>query len=342
MPAREQWRWDMSSKPNVVVEKSTWKSIEAAHGRIAPRIHRTPVLRSATLDAMCGAELFFKCENLQKTGSFKIRGATNAIFSLTNSEAARGIVTPSSGNHGAAVACAAGWRGVPAWIVMPENAPAVKCRAVEAYGGKISFCAPRISARNEVTARIQAETGAVLIHPYDDDRIIAGQATAAKELLEEIEVLDALLTPVSGGGLLSGSALSAKHIRPAIRVYGCEPAKADDAYQSLQTGTLHVLESSDTIADGLRASLAARTFAILQKHLSGIFLVSEEEIITAMALIWERLKVITEPSSAIALAPLLKREVIDSISSDAPRARRLRIGIILSGGNVDLRSLPFH
>jgi threonine dehydratase len=331
----------MSSKPNVVVEKSTWKSIEAAHARIAPRIHRTPVLRSATLDAMCGAELFFKCENLQKTGSFKIRGATNAIFSLANSEAARGIVTPSSGNHGAAVACAAGWRGVPAWIVMPKNAPAVKCRAVEAYGGKITFCEPRISARNEAAARIQAETGAVLIHPYDDDRIIAGQATAAKEFLEEIEALDALLTPVSGGGLLSGSALSAKHIRPAIRVYGCEPAKADDAYQSLQTGTLHSMESSDTIADGLRASLAARTFAILQKHLSGIFLVSEEEIISAMALIWERLKVITEPSSAIALAPLLKREVIDSISRAAPRAR-LRIGIILSGGNVDLRTLPFH
>jgi threonine dehydratase len=332
----------MSSKPSAVVEKSTWKSIAAAHARIAPRIHRTPVLRSATLDAMCGAELFFKCENLQKTGSFKIRGATNAIFSLTNSEAARGIVTPSSGNHGAAVACAAGWRGVPAWIVMPKNAPAVKCRAVEAYGGKITFCEPRISARNEATERIQAETGAALIHPYDDDRIIAGQATAAKEFLEEIEALDALLTPVSGGGLLSGSALSAKHIRAEIRVYGCEPAKADDAYQSLQTGTLHSMESSDTIADGLRASLAPRTFAILQKHLSGIFLVSEEEIISAMALIWERLKVITEPSSAIALAPLLKREVIDSISSDAPRARRLRIGIILSGGNVDLRALPFH
>jgi threonine dehydratase len=332
----------MSSKPSAVVEKSTWESIAAAHARIAPRIHRTPVLRSATLDAMCGAELFFKCENLQKTGSFKIRGATNAIFSLTNSEAARGIVTPSSGNHGAAVACAAGWCGVPAWIVMPKNAPAVKCRAVEAYGGKITFCEPRISARNEATARIQAETGAALIHPYDDDRIIAGQATAAKEFLEEIEALDALLTPVSGGGLLSGSALSAKHIRPEIRVYGCEPDKADDAYQSLQTGTLHSMESSDTIADGLRASLAVRTFAILQKHLSGIFLVSEAEIISAMALIWERLKVITEPSSAIVLAPLLKREVIDSISKDVPRVRRLRIGIILSGGNVDLRALPFH
>jgi len=320
----------------------TWQSIEEAHARIAPRIHRTPVLRSATLDAICGAELFFKCENLQKTGSFKIRGATNAIFSLTDAEAARGIVTPSSGNHGAAVACAAAWRGVPAWVVMPKNAPAVKCRAVEAYGGKITFCEPRISARNETAARIQAETGAVLIHPYDDDRIITGQATSAKEFLEEIENLDALLTPVSGGGLLGGSALSAKHMRPEIRVYGCEPAKADDAYQSLQTGQLHSLESSDTIADGLRASLAARTFVILQKHLSGIFLVSEEEIIAAMALIWERLKVITEPSSAIALAPLLKRAVIAPISAGAAHPQRPRIGIILSGGNVDLRVLPFH
>ena len=332
----------MSSERGPTEQMPTWQSIEEAHARIAPRIHRTPVLRSATLDAICGAELFFKCENLQKTGSFKIRGATNAIFSLTDAEAARGIVTPSSGNHGAAVACAAAWRGVPAWVVMPKNAPAVKCRAVEAYGGKITFCEPRISARNETAARIQAETGAVLIHPYDDDRIITGQATSAKEFLEEIENLDALLTPVSGGGLLGGSALSAKHMRPEIRVYGCEPAKADDAYQSLQTGQLHSLESSDTIADGLRASLAARTFVILQKHLSGIFLVSEEEIIAAMALIWERLKVITEPSSAIALAPLLKRAVIAPISAGAAHPQRPRIGIILSGGNVDLRVLPFH
>jgi len=195
---------EMSRETNEVVEKSTWESIAEAHARIVPRIHRTPVLRSATLDALCGAELFFKCENLQKTGSFKIRGATNAIFSLTDAEAARGIVTPSSGNHGAAVARAAAWRGVPAWIVMPKNAPAVKVRAVEAYGGKITFCEPRISARNETAARVQSETGAVLIHPYDDDRIIAGQATAAKELLEEVEALDALLTPVSGGGLLGG------------------------------------------------------------------------------------------------------------------------------------------
>jgi threonine dehydratase len=332
----------MPSEPGKAESTPSWESITEAHARIASRIHRTSVMRSATLDALCGAKLFFKCENLQKTGSFKIRGATNAIFSLTDAEAARGIVTPSSGNHGAAVACAAAWRGVPAWIVMPKNAPAVKCKAVEAYGGKITFCEPRISARNEAAARIQAETGAVLIHPYDDDRIIAGQATAAKEFLEEIESLDALLTPVSGGGLLGGSALSAKHMRPEIKVYGCEPANADDAYQSLKTGILHSLESSDTIADGLRASLAARTFAILRKHLSGIFLVSEEEIVGAMALIWERLKMVTEPSSAIALAPLLKPEVVESIRGGAAGSSVPRIGIVLSGGNVDLRALPFR
>jgi len=332
----------MSSTASSQPQTPTWDAIEAAHMRIAPRIHRTPVLRSATLDAMCGAELFFKCENLQKTGSFKIRGATNAIFSLSDEEASRGIVTHSSGNHAAAVSCAAAWRGIPAWIVMPKNAPAVKCKAVEAYGGKITFCEPKVSARNEAAARIQAETGAVMIHPYDDDRIIAGQATAAKELLEETGELDALLAPVSGGGLLSGSALSAKHMQPEIRVYGCEPAKADDAYRSIETGTLQSLDSSDTIADGLRASLAPRTFAILQKELAGIFLVSEEEIVNAMALIWERLKVVTEPSSAIALAPLLKPETIQLISRDPSHMRKLKIGIILSGGNVDLRCLPFR
>jgi len=332
----------MSSTASSQPQKPAWDAIEAAHARIAPRIHRTPVLRSATLDAMCGAELFFKCENLQKTGSFKIRGATNAIFSLSDEEASRGIVTHSSGNHAAAVSCAAAWRGIPAWIVMPKNAPAVKCKAVEAYGGKITFCEPKVSARNEAAARIQAETGALMIHPYDDDIIIAGQATAAKELLEETGELDALLAPVSGGGLLSGSALSAKHIQPEIRVYGCEPAKADDAYRSIETGTLQSLESSDTIADGLRASLAPRTFAILQKQLAGIFLVSEEEIVYAMALIWERLKVVTEPSSAIAFAPVLKPETIQLISRQCSPAGKLKIGIILSGGNVDLRSLPFR
>ena len=228
----------MSATPTAETSKSTapdWRAICAAHERIAPHIHRTPVLTSASLDQMAGARLFFKCENLQKTGSFKIRGATNTVFSLTAEEVARGVVTHSSGNHAAALAYAARKRGARAWIVMPSNAPPVKVTAVEGYGGQITFCEPTASARAEAAARIERETGAVMVHPYDDDRIIAGQATAAKELLEEIADLDALLAPVSGGGLLSGTALAAKHIRPGIRVIGCEPEKADDAYRSMTT-----------------------------------------------------------------------------------------------------------
>jgi threonine dehydratase len=320
----------------------SWEAILAAHTRIAPRIHRTPVLTSASLDAITGARIFFKCDNFQKTGSFKIRGATNAIFSLSVEEAAHGIVTLSSGNHGAAVACAAAWRGVPAWIVMPKNAPAVKARAIEAYGGRITFCEPKMSSRVEVAARVQAETGAYLIHPYDDDRIIAGQATAAKELLEEVSDLDAVFAPVSGGGLLSGTCLGAKGIRTAVRIFGCEPERADDAYRSLTSGTLQSLESSDTIADGLRASLAPRTFAILRRHVDRILLVSEEEIISAARLVWERMKIIIEPSSAVAIAPLLKPGAVASLNlSNRPDGRAPKLGVILSGGNVDLSSLPW-
>ncbi len=320
----------------------TWQVILEAHARIATRIHRTPVLTSASLDAMAGASLFFKCENLQKTGSFKIRGASNAILSLSEKEAAHGIVTQSSGNHGAAVACAAGWRGVPAFIVMPKNAPAVKVRAIQAYGGEITFCEPKVSSRNEVCARVQSETGAALIHPFDNDEIIAGQATAAKELLEEIPDLDAVFAPVSGGGLLSGTCLGAKGLRPDIRVFGCEPERADDAYRSLSSGTLQSLESSDTIADGLRASLAPRTFAILRDNVERILLASEEELIAAMRMVWERMKIIIEPSSAVAIAPLLKPDAVASL--DLPkRADGMppKLGVIFSGGNVDLTSLPF-
>jgi threonine dehydratase len=320
----------------------TWQAILDAHARIATRIHRTPVLTSASLDAMTRARLFFKCENFQKTGSFKIRGASNAILSLSKEEAAHGIVTQSSGNHGAAVACAAAWRGVPAFIVMPQNAPRVKVRAIEAYGGKITFCEPKVSSRNEVCARVQSETGAALVHPFDNDDIIAGQATAAKELLEDIQDLDAVFAPVSGGGLLSGTCLGAKGLRPDIRVFGCEPERADDAYRSLSSGTLQSLESSDTIADGLRASLAPRTFAILRDNIERILLASEEELIAAMRTIWERMKIIIEPSSAVAIAPLLKPHAVAGL--DLPtRADGMppKLGVIFSGGNVDLSSLPF-
>ena len=319
-----------------------WEAILAAHARIAPRIHRTPILTSTSLDAMTGAQLFFKCENLQKTGSFKIRGASNAILSLTEQEAARGIVTQSSGNHGAAVACAAAWRGVPSWIVMPRNAPAVKARAIESYGGKVVFCEPTVTARKATCDRVQAETGAHLVHPYDDDRIIAGQATAAKELLEEVADLDAVFAPVSGGGLLSGTCLGAKGIRADVRVFGCEPERADDAYRSLTTGTLQLQDSSDTIADGLRASLSPRTFAILRSHVERILLVSEDEIISVARLVWERMKIIIEPSSAVAIAPLLRAGVVASLNlAKRSGGAAPKLGVVFSGGNVDLSSLPW-
>ena len=319
-----------------------WPTIEAAHARIAPLIHRTPVLTSRLLDAMAGARLFFKCENFQKTGSFKIRGASNAIFSMSKEQIAKGIVTLSSGNHGAAVACAAAWRGVPAYIVMPKNTPKVKCQAVENYGGRITFCEPTLTSRAETAARVQAETGATLVHPYDDDRIIAGQATAAKELLEEVHDLDAVFAPVSGGGLLSGTCLGAQGMRPTIVVFGCEPERADDAYRSLTSGVLQSLDASDTIADGLRASLSARTFAILRERVARILLVSEAEIIAATRLVWERMKIIIEPSCAVAIAPLLRAGAVADLRLP-PRADggAPKFGIIFSGGNLDLSSLPF-
>ncbi len=312
-------------------------AIREAHRRIAPHIHRTPVMTSASLDNMAGARLFFKCENLQKTGSFKIRGATNAILSLSDAEAARGVVTVSSGNHGAAVALAARRRGIKAWIVMPSNTPMAKRRAVESYGGKITLCEPTMASRESTAAELVRKTGAVLIHPYDNDRVIAGQGTAALELLEDAPDLDFILAPVSGGGLLSGTAIAAKGLRPggnppAVRVIGCEPGNADDAYRSLTTGQMQPVDHPDTIADGLRAQLAARTFAILRRHVDQIVLVTEEEIIAAMRTVWERMKIIIEPSAAVAVVPALERKL---------GAAGKKVGIILSGGNLDLAALPF-
>ncbi len=308
------------------------ETIRAAHRRIAPHIHRTPVMTSASLDAMTRAQLYFKCENLQRTGSFKIRGATNAVFSLRPEEARRGVVTHSSGNHAAAVALAAHWRGIRAWIVMPSNAPEAKRKAVEAYGGEITFCEPNLAARETTAAEIIRQTGAVLVHPFDDDRIIAGQATAAAEFLEDVPDLHFILAPVSGGGLLSGTAIAAKSLRPAIRVFGCEPKNADDAYRSLAAGRIEPMENPSTIADGLRASLAERTFAILRRHVDQIVLVTEEEIVAAMRLVWERMKLVIEPSAAVAAAPLLAHKL--SVEGK-------KVGVILSGGNLDLVRLPF-
>jgi threonine dehydratase len=306
--------------------------IREAHQRIAPHIRRTPILTSASLDALAAARLYFKCENLQRTGSFKIRGATNAVFSLAAEEAARGVLTHSSGNHAAAVARAAQWRGIPAWIVMPENAPGVKRRAVEAYGGRIRLCAPTLEAREAAARQLAAQTGATLIHPYDDDRVIAGQGTAAVELLEEVPELEVVTAPVSGGGLLSGTAIAAGSLRPGIRVIGVEPEQADDARRSLATGKLVRLAQPRTIADGLRASLCERTFAILRERVEAIAIVSEAEIVEAMRIVWERMKLVIEASAAVAVAAALHRRL---------GAEGARVGIILSGGNVDLDALPF-
>lgn len=310
----------------------TLDALRAARQRIAPHIHRTPVMTCASLDRMAGASLFFKCENLQKTGSFKIRGATNAVFSLPDEMARRGVVTHSSGNHAAALARAARERGIPAWIVMPSNAPQAKCRAVEGYGGQITFCEPTIAARESTAKQILDKTGAVLVHPYDNPDIIAGQGTATLELLEEIPDLDVVIAPVSGGGLLSGTAIAAKSLRPQSRVIGAEPANADDAFRSLRAGRVEPLSPAFTIADGLRAGLCERTFAILRARVDEVVLVSEEEIVSAMRHVWERMKLIVEPSSAVAFAVTLKH---------LPALAGKRIGIIVSGGNVDLERLPF-
>lgn len=301
--------------------------IRMARERIAEHIHRTPVMTSRSINALAGAELFFKCENLQRTGSFKIRGATNAMLMLQPEQVRRGVVTHSSGNHAAALALAARSRRATAYIVMPENAPAVKVAAVKAYGGRVITCASSMNAREETTARVMAETGATLIHPYNDYNVIAGQGTATLELMEEVADLDMVLAPVSGGGLLSGTAIAAKGLRPEVRVIGCEPEKADDAYRSLQAGHIVPNEHPATIADGLRANLGDKTFAIIRTLVDQIVVVSEEEIVAAMRLLFERLKLVVEPSGAVGLAAVLSGRL---------QVAGLKVGIILSGGNVDL------
>lgn len=320
------------SLDQTAVASITLAEVRAAHARIAPRIHRTPVLTSASLDKISGAQLFFKCENLQKTGSFKIRGATNAVFSLTDEQARHGVAAPSSGNHAAALAQAARWRGIPAYIVMPSNSSPVKKDAVRSYGGQITECEPNIGAREAAAAQLIQRTGAHLVHPYNDARVIAGQGTAAIELLEEIPDLDIIMTPASGGGLLGGTAIAAKGLRRNIRVIGGEPLNADDAYRSLKSGRIEAAAEQETMADGLRATLCPLTFSILREHVDEISRVSEEEIVGTMLLLWERMKIVVEPSGAVAAAPALCRKI---------SASGKKIGIVLSGGNLDLRNLPF-
>ncbi|QYM77996.1 pyridoxal-phosphate dependent enzyme [Horticoccus luteus] len=309
----------------------TLEDIRAAHARIASRVHRTPVLTSAWLDEEVGARLYFKCENLQHVGAFKARGACNAVFSLSDEAAARGVVTHSSGNHGAALAWAARARGIAAHVVMPSNAAQPKQRAVAAYGARVVFCEPTLAAREATCARVQAETGATLVHPYNDLRVIAGQGTAAVELLEQAPGLEVVVVPVGGGGLLSGTAVAVKAVQAGTQVWGAEPAQADDASQSLRAGRI-VQTTANTVADGLRSALGELDFPLIQAHVDDIVTVSEEEIVAAMRRLWEALRVIVEPSSAVAFAAVRGRRW----SGGGPR-----VGLILTGGNVDLDHLPW-
>ncbi len=308
------------------------RDIQQAHRQIASLIHRTPVLRSDSLDRLSGSRLFFKCENFQKSGSFKFRGASHALSTLDRAQASRGVTTHSSGNHAQALSLAARLHGISAYVVMPETALRVKVEAVEAYGGHIRFCMPTLEAREEGLKAWQAETGAEEIHPYNDYRTITGQATAAAELFEEVKQPDYLIVPVGGGGLLSGSILSAHYFSPTTRVIGAEPQMADDAWQSLQKKELVPSAYPQTIADGLRTSLGSLTFPIIMEGVHDILTASEEAIVEAMRIIWERMKIIIEPSAALPLAVILEH----------PEAfRDKQTALVLSGGNADLLRIPW-
>ena len=310
----------------------TFSDVVKAHVLVEQFAHRTPVLTSTSINHITGAKIYFKCENFQKVGAFKFRGATNAVMSLSNEAAERGVATHSSGNHAAALALAAGNRGVDAYVVMPENAPEIKKKAVAGYGAKITFCKPALESRESAIENILAQTGATEIHPYNNFEVIAGQGTAAKELLEDETGFDLVLVPVGGGGLLAGSALSVKHLSPGTRVIGCEPDGADDAYRSFLKGEIIPSIKPQTIADGLLTSLGERNFAIIKEDVDDIVTVSEKSIIEAMRIIWERMKIVVEASSAVPLAAVLEGKVT---------VRDQKVGIIVSGGNLGLEKLPF-
>lgn len=304
--------------------------IRQASERLAPWIHRTPVMTSRTLDARCGGSVFLKCENFQKVGAFKIRGATNALLQLGEAERARGVVTHSSGNHGQALAQAGRWLGVPVTVVMPRTAPAIKRAATEGYGATVIPCEPTLAAREAAVAEQIDRHGFSLVHPFDDWRVIAGQGTAAWELLDQAGPLDVVLCPVGGGGLLAGTALAVKGRSPSTRVIGAEPKAADDALRSFVSGKLEPSYDPKTMADGLRTSLGERPFAVIRRHVDAIVTATEPEILDAMRFVWERLKLIIEPSCSVPVAPVLNRQL---------PVEGLRVGIIITGGNVDLEPM---
>jgi len=311
----------------------TLEDMLVAHERIKPYVHRTPVLTSTFLNELTGAELFFKCENFQKAAAFKVRGASNAVFGLTDDQARHGVATHSSGNHALSLSYAAGRRGIPCHVVMPHTAPQAKKDAVVGYGGKITECEPSTSSREAVFARVQEETGADFVHPYNDPRVIAGQGTCSRELNEQVPGLDAVIAPIGGGGMISGTCLTLSNLAPNVRIYAAEPEQADDAYRSFKAGHIIADDAPVTVADGLKVPLKDLTWHFVSTHVTDILTASEQEIIDAMRLIWARMKIVMEPSSAVPLATILKNRDVFAGK---------RVGVIVTGGNVDLDKLPWQ
>lgn len=310
----------------------TFQDMLDAHARIIPYIHRTPVLTSAYLNELTGAELFFKCENFQKAGAFKVRGACNAVFGLSDAEAAKGVCTHSSGNHALSLSYAAGRRGIPCNVVMPRTAPEAKKAAVRGYGGIITECEPSTTSREAVFAEVQAGTGGNFVHPYNDPRVIAGQGTCSREFMEQVDGLDMMVAPIGGGGMISGTCLTLSHIAPEVQIIASEPEQADDAYRSFKAGHIIADDAPVTIADGLKVPLKERTWHFVSNYVTDILTASEEEIIDAMKLTWQRMKIVMEPSCAVPLATIIKHK---------DRFAGQRVGVIVTGGNVDLDKLPW-
>lgn len=310
----------------------TYEDVVEAHARIAPHIHRTPVLTSSFLNELTGAELFFKCENFQKAGAFKVRGASNAVFGLGEDQLERGVATHSSGNHALSLSYAAGRRGIPCTVVMPRTAPQAKKDAVRGYGGVIVECEPSTSSREAVFAEVQARTGADFVHPYNDPRVIAGQGTCSRELMEQVEGLDAVVAPIGGGGMISGTCLTLSSIAPGVEIYAAEPVNADDAARSFRAGHIIADDAPDTVADGLKVPLKELTWHFLRTYATDVLTATEEEIVEAMKLHWKRMKIVIEASCSVPLAVILK---------NPDRFRGKRVGVILTGGNVDLDKLPW-
>ncbi len=311
----------------------TYDDVVVAHERISPYVHRTPVMTSSTIDRMSGAALFFKLESLQKAGAFKVRGASNAVFGLTEEQAKKGVATHSSGNHALSLSYAAGCRGIPCHVVMPRTAPEAKKKAVIGYGGVITECEPSTSSREQVFAEVERVTGAEFVHPYNDPRVIAGQGTCSRELIEQVAGLDAVIAPIGGGGMISGTCLTLSNIAPHIDIYAAEPEQADDACRSLRAGHIIADDAPVTIADGLKVPLKELTWHFVSNHVKDILTVSEEEIIEAMKILWVRMKQIIEPSCAVPLAAILKHQEIFAGK---------RVGVIITGGNVDIDKLPWY